>query len=56
MGPKAPKSDATEHLMQCAGLADLIQDYVDKQGAFQFNQATVGGIPEVGDEEDVKDE
>jgi hypothetical protein len=53
MGPKAPKSDATEHLMQCAGLADLIQDYVDKQGAFQFNHATADGIPEVGDEEDV---
>lgn len=51
LGDKPPKVDATEHLMKCAGLADLIQDYVDKKGMFQFDKEAMGGIPEVGDEE-----
>jgi hypothetical protein len=45
MGPKAKKDVAAEYIMQAAEVADLVQDYVDEKGVFQFAEGTSDGIP-----------
>ena len=50
LGPKAPDEEPFDYLANAAGVADLIQDYVDEKGAFQFGKETSEGIPEVEDE------
>lgn len=51
MGPKPAKTDVVEWIMQAAAGADLIKDYLDGKGPFQFENT--GGIP---DEDEATDE
>jgi len=56
MGQKTAKRDAVDYLMDAAGIADLIDDYTNKKGAFQFSDEIVkNDIPEADDAPLVKD-
>lgn len=46
MGTKATDQECFEYLQEAAGVADMIQDYLEKKGAFQFDEATSDGIPD----------
>lgn len=52
LGTKEPAEEPFEYLMTAAGLADMIQDYVDEKGNFQFGNDLNAGIPEVDDDID----
>jgi hypothetical protein len=45
LGPKTPKKNAAEYMLDAASVADMVQDYRDKKGPFQFDEATSDGIP-----------
>ena len=47
LGPKPADEEPFDYLSNAAGIADMIQDYVEEKGAFQFGQDTSDGIPEV---------
>ena len=49
VGPKAKKQVAAEYIMETAEVADLVQDYVDETGVFQFDKNASEGIPEAED-------
>jgi hypothetical protein len=53
LGPKPTKKDDFEYVQQAGTIADLIQDYVDNKGAFQFGNDTSDDIPD--EEVDVPD-
>lgn len=53
LGKRAAKQSPVEYIIEAGGVADLVQDYIDKKGAFQFDKATSEGIPEMDDAEDV---
>jgi len=46
IGPKPKAQDVAEYLSNVATYADLVQDYVDKKGMFQFDKATSKGVPD----------
>lgn len=52
LGEKPADKEAFEYLSEAAGLADMIQDYIEKTGAFQFDANTSDGIPEIGDDDE----
>lgn len=52
LGDKPAKKDGFEYLTDAAGLAEMVQDYLDKKGAFQFDNNTSTGIPELDDDEE----
>ena len=48
LGQKKPKEDPFKYISNAAGIADIIEDYVNEKGAFQFDRKTSkNGIPEV---------
>ena len=51
LGNKAPDIDDFEYLEGAAALADLVNDYVNEAGAFQFQKDTSEGIPEEEEDE-----
>lgn len=52
MGPKKPKTNPVDYITDVAGVADLIDDYAKKNGAFQFDPETAKeGIPEMEDDD-----
>lgn len=52
LGAKPPKKNAADYMMDAASIADMVQDYVDGSGAFQFDNNTDADIPEVDEESD----
>jgi hypothetical protein len=52
LGPKSEEREAFDYLSEAAGIADLIQDYVDESGAFQFGSGNTNAIPDVDDDKD----
>ena len=46
VGDKKAKTSIADHMMEIAGVADMAIDYINKDGAFQFDRDTVDGIPE----------
>ena len=46
MGAKKSDEEPFDYLNEVSGIADMIQDYIDKKGAFQFDNATSEGVPE----------
>jgi hypothetical protein len=52
LGPKAKKDVAADYIMAAGEIADLVQNYVDKEGVFQFDKRAEGGIPDVDDAKD----
>jgi hypothetical protein len=50
LGEKGPEKEPFEYLSEATGLADLIGDYINKSGAFQFNETESDTIPEIDDE------
>lgn len=51
LGPKPPDEEPFDYLANAAGIADMVQNYVDEKGAFQFGNDTSEGIPEVEEPE-----
>lgn len=45
LGMKPTKKNAADYLIEAGGVADMVQDYIDEKGAFQFSDAGEG-IPE----------
>ena len=46
IGTKLTDQDSYEYLTDAASLADMIQDYIDKKGAFQFDNTSSDEIPD----------
>jgi len=56
MGPMKAKDKAVDYLMDAASIADLVEDYAQETGAFQFDKETAEkGIPDVDSIDDVKE-
>jgi hypothetical protein len=55
MGPKKAKQTAADYLMEAKEVADLVQDYVDEKGVFQFQKDGVKDVPDVPDVDDADD-
>ena len=50
LGPKAPKREPAEYMIEAASVADLVDNYVNKTGAFQFNNSVETEVPDVNDD------
>jgi hypothetical protein len=54
LGPKPTKLNETEHMLTVASVADMIQDYMDKRGPFQFDDTKKEGVPEEDDAQEIE--